>query len=142
MERFCEFTKIFLRSRDGGNMVEFALVAPFLVLLTLGIIDFGRVMWVSTTMEHLARETSRYASLHGDGSVTVATEDSTKVYASDHATGLDLDDLTVAVSWAGGSNAPGSSVTVQLNYDFDLFLSGILGFAPLQLDSASTMTIL
>jgi len=132
----------FCRGRDGASLVEFSLVAPFVVLLTLGIVDFGRIMWTSTTIEHVAREAARYAALHGAGAKVAATVASTQTYAADRASGLDPTDLQVGVTYAGGSNASGSSVTVAVTYDFNLMLAGILGFKPIQLDSQSTFIIL
>lgn len=132
----------FCREGEGNSAVEFALVAPFLILLTLGIIDFGRIMWAETTVEHISREAARYASLHGAGAKVEATKATTESYAEDRATGLDTSDLSVAVTYLGGSNASGSSVTVGITYDFDLILSEILGFNAIELDSSSTFTIL
>ncbi len=132
----------FWKNAGGANFVEFSLVAPFLVLLTVGIIDFGRAMWTSTTIEHVARESARYASLHGADSVSVATETSVQSYAGDRATGLDTGAMNITVTWAGNSNATGSSVTVEVDYDFDLLLTGFFGIAPVTLESSSTMVIL
>ncbi|HMB77739.1 MAG TPA: TadE family protein [Kiloniellaceae bacterium] len=146
MRRFLQRPRQFLgslrRSRDGASFVEFSLVAPFLVLLTLGIVDFGRVMWTSTTIEHVAREAARYAALHGAGAKVEATAASTQTYATDRATGLKASDMQVGVTYLGGSNASGSSVTVSVTYDFNLMLAAILGFDPIQLDSESTFIIL
>jgi len=136
------FVRAFQGARDGASMVEFALVAPILMLLTLGIIDFGRVLWTSTTIEHVARESARYAALHGAGTKVEATVASTQTFAEDRATGLQPSDMNVGVSYLGGSNSSGSSVTVAITYDFDLMLAGILGFDPIQLDSSSTFIIL
>jgi hypothetical protein len=46
--------------RGGQAMVEFAIVAFALMLLTVGAIDFGRAIWISNTLAHLAREGARY----------------------------------------------------------------------------------
>ena len=142
MPRLLRKIGTFGRDREGTAALEFMLVAPFLVLLTLGIIDFGRIMWASTTVEHAAREAARYASLHGAGTKVVATVGTTQTYAEDRATGLDTGDMNVNVTYLGGSNASGSSVTVDITYDFNLVLSEILGFDAIQLDSSSTFTIL
>jgi len=132
----------FWANKAGSNFAEFALVAPFLVLLTVGIIDIGRAMWSSSTIEHAARESARFASLHGADAVSVATETSVASYAGDRATGLNTGAMNVTVTWASNSNATGSSVTVEVDYDFDLLLSGFLGFDPVTLGSSSTMVIL
>lgn len=50
------------RSR-GAALVEFALVAPLLLLLLLGILEFGVVMLHQLTLAQVAREGSRHASL-------------------------------------------------------------------------------
>ena len=55
------------RSR-GQAMVEFALVAPMLFLLLLGIFEAGRFVLTLETLNHATREGARYAIIHGAGS--------------------------------------------------------------------------
>ena len=43
------------------SLVEFALVAPVLLLLVFGIIDLGRVIYVSVTIDQAANEGARVA---------------------------------------------------------------------------------
>jgi hypothetical protein len=43
------------RARSGQTLVEFALVLPMLLVLLLGIVDFGRVFASGITVEALAR---------------------------------------------------------------------------------------
>lgn len=142
MAKITSFLKTLWRKRDGSEVVEFALVAPFVVLLTVGIIDFGRVMWTATTIEHVAREAARYASVHGEGSITVATETSVANFAAGRATGLDQAELNVVVTYEGNNNISGNTVTVEVDYDFVLILGGLLGFDPVALESSSTFTII
>ena len=132
----------FCRDQRGSPAVEFALVAPILILLTVGILDIGRVMMTATTLESVARDAARYAGLHGSDSTTPATQSSVQSYAEGQAVGIDSTTLNVAVTWEGGSNSSGSSVTVALTYDFDLLVGQFLGFDAITLDSASSMTIL
>lgn len=47
----------------GAALVEFALVVPLLLLLFLGIIEFGVVALHELTLVQVAREGSRHASL-------------------------------------------------------------------------------
>lgn len=49
--------------RRGAALVEFALILPILLLLFLGIIEFGVVMMHQLTLVQVAREGSRHASL-------------------------------------------------------------------------------
>jgi Flp pilus assembly protein TadG len=51
------------RRERGANLVEFALVAPFLILLLLGIIEFAWVFAQDLTVKHGAREGARLAAV-------------------------------------------------------------------------------
>jgi Flp pilus assembly protein TadG len=51
--------------RRGAAVVEFAVVAPLLILLAFGIIEFGRGMMVQQVLTNGAREGARKAVLHG-----------------------------------------------------------------------------
>ena len=50
------------RHQGGGIVVEFALVAPILILVTTGIIQFGAAMFILNNMENVARDASRRAA--------------------------------------------------------------------------------
>ena len=49
------------RRERSQALVEFALVAPVLLLLSFGIIDFGRALYFYVTIGNSAREVARYA---------------------------------------------------------------------------------
>jgi Flp pilus assembly protein TadG len=51
------------RTRRGAHVVEFAVVAPVMFLLTFGIIEFGRLMMVQQATTTAARVACREASL-------------------------------------------------------------------------------
>jgi hypothetical protein len=50
-------------------MVEFALVAPMLFLLILGIIEAGRFVFLTEVMHSATKEGARYAIVHGADAV-------------------------------------------------------------------------
>jgi Flp pilus assembly protein TadG len=52
------------RGEEGTSVVEFALVAPVLFLLLVGILDLGRAVNAYVTVSNAAREGSHYAILH------------------------------------------------------------------------------
>ena len=46
-------------SEKGSNLVEFAILAPLLILLVFGIFTVARAFNVNNTLEHAAREAAR-----------------------------------------------------------------------------------
>jgi hypothetical protein len=49
------------RSQRSQSMVEFALIAPVLILLLFGVIDFGRLIYVYATLNQAVNEGARTA---------------------------------------------------------------------------------
>lgn len=52
----------------GQAMAEFAMVAPFFVMLLFGIIEGGRFVFYYEMLNSAAREGARYAIVHGSNS--------------------------------------------------------------------------
>ncbi|MBS3753771.1 MAG: pilus assembly protein, partial [Anaerolineales bacterium] len=50
------------KSQKGQGMVEFAMVFPFLLLLTLGVIQFGWMLFSYSAVVSASREGSRYGA--------------------------------------------------------------------------------
>ncbi len=46
--------------RMGATAVEFAIVAPVFLVMTLGVVEVGRVLWIKATMQHAVEQTTRY----------------------------------------------------------------------------------
>ena len=55
-----------LRGERGATVVEFALIVPLLLVLVLGIAEFGRAFQVSGTLSSAAREGVRVMALQND----------------------------------------------------------------------------
>lgn len=104
-------------------MVEFALVVPFLLLLFLGIIEFGIIVFRYNSVSSLAREGARYGIVH-----PVPADIQTYTYAKGAELGLVPTPLEVAVPSIGSGY-----VTVAITYTHSLvtgpFLS-IFGVNP------------
>lgn len=124
-------------SPDGAAVVEFALILPLLLLLLVGIIEFGFAWYRNQTLEAAAREGARTASVGG-----TLSEIGDAVEA---AVGLaDPSDLSVAVSPAGDPPCQDNfgeevSVTVTLpssaGYSIDI---PFWGSQPLSIATAGT----
>lgn len=50
-----------VRHARGGTLVEFALVAPLVILLIMAALELAIVFWINLTMQHAVREGARYA---------------------------------------------------------------------------------
>ena len=62
--------------RRGAAAVEFALVAPLLLLMVMGMIEYGRMVMVQQVITNATREGARRAVLDGSttGDVTAAVQ--------------------------------------------------------------------
>lgn len=60
-----------IRGERGANLVEFALVMPFLLLLVMGIIEFGWLFGLSNDIRHGAREGARFAAVDAGGNSAI-----------------------------------------------------------------------
>jgi Flp pilus assembly protein TadG len=108
-----------LALRRGATLVEFAIVAPVLFLLLFGLLIGGGGVFRYQQVAYLAREASRFASLHGaayhaETGNPAATQADITQFCAQKATGLDLSKLTCTVTW-NTSNAQFHTVVVNGN---------------------------
>ena len=108
------------RGERGQGMVEFVLVLPIFLLLLFAIIDFGMGFHAWLTITNSAREGARLGAVRGTQAQIV-----TRV--QDTSDSLDQSNMTITVTNAQGT--PGSSVIVDVDYDYTLItpLDNILG---------------
>ena len=63
-----------VNTERGNAAVELALAAPVLLLMVVGLVDFGRNLYGAASLENAARTGVQYAQLYpGDGAGIVAT---------------------------------------------------------------------
>ena len=48
----------------GHTLVEFALIAPMLILMLMGIVTLGTGVFYQQQLTNAAREAARYAAIH------------------------------------------------------------------------------
>jgi Flp pilus assembly protein TadG len=61
-------SRLLRRSREhprGQSLVEFAVVLPIFILVLVGIIDGGRVIFAGNSLSQAAREGARWGSVQG-----------------------------------------------------------------------------
>ena len=132
-------TRVLTRRRDerGSQLIEFGLVSILLFTLLFGIMEFGRAIWIYSTVAHLAREGARYAIVRGTESGDTTDAASVEAYVQSRAAGMP--GLTVTTTW-DPDNDPGSVVQVRVDRQFDPIVP-IVGLPTIPLSSTSRMVI-
>lgn len=111
------------KDQEGQALVELALIVPILLLLVLGIFEFGRLLNAYMTVQHAAREGARLGTLG-------ATDEEIRTLVHSTAVTLDPSRLTVGVAPAYGARTPGTIMTVSVTYHFEVmvpFIDVVLG---------------
>jgi Flp pilus assembly protein TadG len=136
-----------LRADSGAELVEFALTLPLLLLVVLGIIEFGFMFHEYEVVTNAAREGARIAVLPAYS----ATDAQNRAVQYLQASGLQSAQITplptvtgpAAVAIGGGKCV--STVTVTVSYAHPVpFISGIMSyfgqtFGAVTLHGSSTM---
>ena len=130
----------------GQGLAEFALVLPVLLLVMMGILDFGRAVFAYNSLSNAARDGARVAIVDQtiSGGIPAGAQE-----AANQATGLGLNpaaDVTVTYTVPGASTAAcvaiGCEATVEARYRFTA-ITPIIGniVGPINLAATTTMTI-
>ena len=126
----------------GQDLVEFAVMLPFLLIILIGVIDLGRVFHASIAIANASRTGARYAISYGfesnGGVVTVNSVDvSTKTQAEAQNSGITLD--SVSTSCPGGC-VHGGPVVVTAVHNFTFLFNAFIG-SGLTLNHSTEMKI-
>lgn len=95
----------------GQALVELALLLPVVMLILIGIVEFGRAWQAKQTLTDVAREAARM-SVIGDPTVTQARVDSLVRVMINRA---GFDSTSVSVTWPDGCKMPGCSPLLETN---------------------------
>lgn len=112
-----------LRDERGSQIVEAALVLPLLLLVLLGILDFGLLFQRYEAVTNAAREGARVAILPGYTDADV--ENRVQQYLTD--AGLTAAPTTTVIPPAGVDVGGGTCITMTgatVSYPHDYFLVG------------------
>lgn len=142
--------RVLSRCRDerGTSLVELALVLPILLVLLLGMIDFGKAVnyWIDDT--HLANLGARYAAVNNNPGTNASPQVSLQQYilnqvttaeqaGTSPGTQADAHSAQVCINFLnpdGSTNSTpkiGDSVTVTVKYSYSWlhFLTAQAGFS-------------
>jgi Flp pilus assembly pilin Flp len=60
----------FISNEDGVSILEFALIAPIVMMMVLGSMDIGHSLFVRATLDGAVQDAARSSSLEGATSIT------------------------------------------------------------------------
>lgn len=109
--------------RSGQALVEFVLIAPILLFLIFGLVDFARAWSAHHVIADAAREGTRMLVVHDPG-VGVAEAEAA---IENRLTTARLNPARAEIEFdpAGGPGDRGTPMTVTIDYAFDLWILGI-----------------
>ena len=117
------------KSERGAVAVEFALLAPILVMMLLGIMEFGRAYNVQITLTNAARESARSMAINN-------SQTDARTAAKNAATQLTPSLVDGNIAFSANECTVGSQMTVTINYSLTT-MAGIAG--PFAMTGKGTM---
>lgn len=132
----------------GAALLETALILPLVLLVVVGIFEFGRAYQTWQVLTNAAREGARVAVLPGSSADTVRTRVRAYLSSGQLARANDAGVVVtpVALNLGGGISAGASNVTVSYPFTFmvlqpvaRLVVRGSNAGAPLTLTASAVM---
>ena len=104
-----------LKNEKGQSLVEFAILLPLVLLLLMGILEFGIMLNSYLTINNSAREGARLGIV--DGSNLEISELITNL-----STNLNTENLIVNIIPLEGSRKSGDTLTVEVIYNYQVII--------------------
>jgi Flp pilus assembly protein TadG len=130
-------------SNGGQTIIEFAFILPLLLIILLGIIEFGVLLYDKAVITNASREGARYGIVLRNPRYTQQQiEDYARDYCKNHLLTFGGTSNPTANATVPVTQAFGDQLTVQVNYTYHyLAIYRFAGYSPtIQLSSTTTMT--
>ena len=114
-----------LGNERGASAVEFALIVPLLVLLVLGIAEFGHAFQVQGTLSAAAREGVRAMALQNDPVAARSAVQNAAASLSPTITNAQIVIMPATCPAAGGSTNIRVTISYRMPYLTGFFGSGL-----------------
>lgn len=124
------------KDETAQSMVELALVLPVLLLILFGIVEFGRIFHSYMVIANAARVGARVGAIKNSDSQIVSA-----VEGAVQPSSLDLNSLTINITPNQSNRSSGDSLTVEVDYEVDLFVPVITNLLPDPFPISSTMVM-
>lgn len=131
-----QLMKKLINNNKGQSLVELAILLPLLLLILMGIFEFGRIMNAYLIITHASREGARTACVGSTDAQVIAAVNAT-------SSTLDPTKMTINISPQKSSRTRGTSVTVNIGYDIDIIVPIIENLIqnPLHLEAETVMRV-
>lgn len=103
------------RKKKGQSLVEFSIILPILILVVMGILEFGMMLNTYLAINNAVREGARIGSIGGtdtDIRNTIAVTSPT----------LGASDLTINITPVGVNRKSGDTLTVAVQYNYHVVI--------------------
>lgn len=118
-------------------MVEMALILPILLMLCVGIFEFGRIMGSSMVINNLVRDGARYGVVgHTDTEIR-------SLISAEHAW-LDEAQMTITITPSDDSRVTGDTLIIDIDYSVPLmtsFFANIVDIDTISLSASCAMRV-
>lgn len=125
-----------LKNKKGQSLVETALVLPIIILILMGIIDFGMMFNNYLIVGNASREGARNAAIGAtDAQISTIVDNVTAT--------LDAARVVVEITPAEALRRRGDEISVTVRYEYRLITPVISAFlpSPINLKSTSVMRL-
>lgn len=106
------------RNRPGQGLVEFALIAPMLLLLFFGLIEFARAWNIRHVLTDAAREGARNLALYSD----VVTHDSVMTVINARLANSGINPALASITLDDSDMETGDPARVTITYDHPIMI--------------------
>jgi Flp pilus assembly protein TadG len=114
-----------LREQRGASAVEFALIVPVLIVLVLGIAEFGHAFQVQGTLSAAAREGVRAMALQNDQDAAIAAVQAAASSLNPAITDTQIDITPETCPQTGGSTLVRLTIDYPMPFLTDFFGSSV-----------------
>lgn len=101
--------------RKGQALIEFSIILPILLLIVMGIAEFGMILNSYLTIQTASREGARIGIIGADDSEIVQV-----VYKSTQS--IDKQKINITITPSSTNRKSGDTLKVRVEYEYDLII--------------------
>ncbi len=104
-----------LKNQKGQALVEFAIILPIILMLVMGILQFGMMLNAYLTIENASREGARAGAIG-------STDAQIQQLIISTSPSLEPHDVTVSITPSETDRSSGDTLTVNIAYNYRLIV--------------------